>query len=135
MTYWPEPRRVVPEGHYQFRLNKEPELKKFTDSKGQENRRLVIYAIAISEHGEFPVVDSFVPWEPRYAALCQALGVEHGRDIAMAGSVFEADIKYEPRKDKPGETWPRITKIVVPKTDEEPPLPDEPSEGGDDVPF
>lgn len=135
---WPEPKNriQIPEGHFSFRLSREPELRKFIDSRGQDNRRIIIYAIALGEHGEFPIVDSFVPWEPRYAVLCKALGVEHGRDIIMAGSLFEADIVHEPRKDKPGEFWPRIQNIMIPKTEEEPPLPEgEGPEGAEDVPF
>jgi len=133
MTFWPKPEKsFAPEGHYSFRLNKEPELKKFTKKDGQESRRLVIYAIALGEQGEFSVIDSFVPWEKRYSDLCAALGVEHGRDIQMAGAIFQADIKHEPRKDKPGEFAARITNIIIPEDKKE--LQDKTKEG-DDIPF
>jgi hypothetical protein len=120
MTYWPKPeaRQLPPEGHYEFRLNREPELKKFTykDKQGneKEGRRLRIYAIAIGEKGEFPIVDSFLPWEPRYTDLCAALKVEHSRDIQMADSIFKAEIKHEKDKMDPEKLYARIVNIVVP---------------------
>jgi hypothetical protein len=133
MTYWPPPgNQLPPEGHYSFRLNKEPALKTYRDKNDKEGKRLVIYAIALGEKGEFAVTDSFMPWETRYADLCAALGVEHGRDITMAGAIFEADIKHEPRKDKVGEMSARIVGIKVPKPPEPEPMPEE---GGDDIPF
>ena len=128
MTQWPEPegRRLPPEGSYSFRLNREPDLKKATDRKGREYRRLVLYAIALGEDGEFPVVDSFLPWEDRYGDLCKALGVEHGRDIAMEGSTFKADIRHEADREDPNKLYPRIDKIVVPEDGDGP---------DDDIPF
>jgi hypothetical protein len=130
---WPKPEnRKIPEGHYQFRLNREPELKKFPfkDKHGEdrEGRRLIIYAIGLGDEGEFSVVDSFLPWEDRYADLCAALGVEHGKDIQVEGSIFEADIKWEPQKNDPTKTWPRIVNIVIPKEFKS-------KSEGDDVPF
>jgi len=130
---WPKPENSrIPEGHYQFRLNREPELKVFTycdkDGNQKEGRRLVLYARGIGEQGEFGVVDSFLPWEERYANLCAALGVDHGRDIEMAGTIFEADIKHEMSKKDPTQSFPRIVNIVVSH--------DPSSNGeGDDIPF
>lgn len=138
MTYWPKPEKTLaPEGPYEFRLNKEPELKKFTDRNGKESRRLIVYAIALGESGEYSIIDSFVPWEQRYTDLCAALGVEHGRDITMAGSIFKADIKHEEKKDKPGEFWARIANVVVPEDPRQGSLiPESAQEGeGDDIPF
>jgi hypothetical protein len=127
---WPEHKPRIPEGHYQFRLNREPDLRAFTytNKKGeqQEGRKIILYAVGIGDEGEFPVSDGFLPWEDRYKDLLAALHVEHGRDIQMTGSVFEADIEYQPSKKDPGKSYPHIVKIVVPqnKTDE-----------GDDIPF
>ena len=131
MAQWPEPEnKRIPEGHYEFRLNREPEILNFTyhDKQGNEKqgRKLKLYAIGLSPVGSFRVIDNFLPWEERYADLCKALGVEHGKDIEMQGSVFEADIKHEPDKKDPSKSWPRIVNIVVPE--------DKP-EAGDDVPF
>jgi hypothetical protein len=132
MTQWPQPEKRIPEGHFSFRLNREPELKKFIykDKHGndKEGRRLIVYAVGLSDEGEFSVVDSFLPWEDRYVDLCAALKVEHGRDIEMAGATFEADIKYEPMKKDPTKSWPRIVNIVVPEKLKE-------DEAGDDIPF
>ncbi len=130
MTYWPEPEKAkIPKGHYQFRVNREPELKKFTyrDKIGneKEGRRLIIYAVGLGKEGEFSVVDSFLPWEDRYRDLCQALKVEHGRDIEVSGITFEAEIKHEPTKKDPTKLYPRIVNIVVPIKEDE----------GDDIPF
>ena len=128
MTQWPKPegRKLAPEGRYEFRLNKEPDLKAFTykDKQGndKEGRRLVLYAVAIGDAGEFPVIDSFLPWEPRYEDLCKALHVEHGRDIDVADSIFKAEIKHEKDKADPDKTYARIVNIVV-------------AEEADDIPF
>ncbi len=129
MTFWPEPEKTkIPEGHYKFRIYKEPELKKFTyrDKKGQEKegRRLILYAIGLGEQGEFSVMDSFLPWEDRYIDLCKALKVEHGRDIEVSGNFFEADIKHEADRNDPKKSYVRIINIVIPAEEE-----------GDDVPF
>lgn len=138
MTFWPEPEKTkIPEGHYQFRLNKEPELRAFTykDRNGnqKEGRKLVVFAIGIGDQGEFSVVDAFMPWEDRYKELCKALGVEHGKDITIAGAIFEADIKHAPDKLDPLKSWPRIVNITPagqPKGDTT-----ETPEEGDDIPF
>jgi len=132
---WPEPeRKRIPEGHYQFRLNREPELVPITitdkDGNKRESRRLKLYARGIGEPGEFNVIDSFVPWEDRYADLCAALGVEHGKDIQMEGAVFEADIKHEVNKDDPTKVYSRIINIVVSND-----VPRVTDDDGVDVPF
>ena len=128
MTQWPKPeaRKLPPEGPYEFRLNKEPELKKFPykDKQGneKEGRRLILYAVALGTAGEFSVVDSFLPWESRYADLCAALKVDHGRDIEVADSIFKAEIKHEKDKSDPEKIYARIVNIVVAEPD-------------DDIPF
>jgi len=118
MTNWPEPKKGIPEGHYIFTLNEEPKLEAI---KGG-NRRLVLYVIG--SPGEHKHMESFVPWDPRYEDLCAALNVEHGRDISMEGASFEADILYEPAKDDPTKSYPRLKNIqptgeFAPKTGED----------------
>ena len=107
MTQWPEPRKGIPEGHYTFTLNQEPELQKIGSG---ESRRLVLYAIA--DPGGHKYRESFVPWDPRYEELCDALGVEHGRDIRMEGASFDADVVYEPSKDDPSKSYARLKNIT-----------------------
>lgn len=140
MTEWPLPeKQKIPEGHYQFRLNREPELKSFNYKDGQGNeakgRKLVIFAVGLNESGEFRITDSFVPWDDRYADLCAALGVEHGRDIKVTGKVFEATVRHEPDKNDSSKTWPRLTNITasVDFNGSREPAPKD--SAGDDVPF
>jgi hypothetical protein len=123
--FWPVPgNELPPEGHYSLKLNKEPDIKK-EEKDGKGYIRLVLYATALGTDGNYRFVDSFVPWDPRYAVLCKALGVEHGKDIKMEGAVFEADIKHEEIK---GKTYARIANITVQD--------DIPSKTeGDDVPW
>jgi len=127
MTYFPEPEGfvLIPEGHYEFRLNKEPELKKFTYQKNgeeKEGRKIVIYAIGLNDQGEFFIKDQIATFEPRYKELCDALKVEHGKDISVSGSVFLADVKHESPKNDPTKTYARLVNIT--------------SKGGDDdIPF
>lgn len=132
MAQWPEPEnKKIPEGHYEFRLNREPEIMKFTyhDKNGneKESRKLKLYAVGLNSTGSYAIIDNFLPWEERYADLCKALDVEHGKDIQMQGGVFEADIKHEPDKKDPTKSWPRIVNIIVPADEAEKP--------GDDIPF
>lgn len=98
-----------------FRLSQEPELLSFTytDKQGTEKsgRKIKLYAIGFDDTGDYPVVDVIVAWEARYAELCEALGVEHGRDIQMAGATFDGDIKYEQDRKDPAKSWPRIVNI------------------------
>jgi hypothetical protein len=114
---WPEPegKQRIPEGHYMFRLSQEPELLSFTytDKQGTEKsgRKIKLYAIGFDDTGDYPVIDVIVAWEARYAELCEALGVEHGRDIQMAGATFDGDIKYEQDRKDPAKSWPRIINI------------------------
>lgn len=134
MAMWPEPEnRKAPEGHYEFRLNREPEILKFTyhDKNGneKESRKVKLYAVAAGPAGTFPVIDQFLPWEGRYSDLYKALGVEHSKDIEMEGSTFEADIKHEPDRKDPSKSYVRIVNIKVP--DDKPGA----GEGGDDIPF
>ena len=132
---WPEfeGRVKIPVGHYSFRMNREPELKSFPymkDGNAKSGRKIVIYAIGLNEHGEFPVVDAIVAWEERYVDLCQALGVEHGRDLVMAGSRFEADIIHEPDKTDPTKSYPRLTNIIAVAD-----IPPSTGPGDEDIPF
>jgi hypothetical protein len=123
---WPPPgNELPPEGHYSLKLNREPDIKKEKTEAGKEYVRLVLYATALGTDGNYRIVDGFVPWDPRYADLCKALGVEHGKDITMEGAVFEADIKHEEFK---GKVRARIANIVV-QAD----IPDK--SVGDDIPF
>lgn len=133
---WPEyeGKVKIPVGHYSFRMNREPDLKSFpyTDKDGnsKSGRKIVVYAIGINKTGEFSVVDAIVAWEERYNDLCKALGVEHGRDIEMEGSRFEADIVHEADKTDPTKSWPRLTNIK-PVND----IPPSTGPGDDDIPF
>jgi len=123
--FWPVPgNELAPEGHYSFKLNKEPDFKK-EEKEGRGYVRIVLYATALGTEGNYRVVDSFVPWDPRYTDLCKALGVEHGKDIFMAGGIFEGDIKHEEIK---GKTYARIANIVI-QVD----IPDK--DDGIDIPF
>jgi len=106
---WPKP-GGIPEGHYCFTLDKEPELRKIKTKNG-ESRAIDIHAV--SDPGEYQIKESFVPWDPRYAALCEALHVEHGADIQVEGATFEADVVYEPDRDDPSKSWPRLKNIIV----------------------
>jgi len=118
MTKWFEPKKGIPEGHYTFTLNKEPDLEVI---KGG-NRRMVLFVIGMP--GEHKHTESFVPWDPRYEDLCKALNVEHGRDIQMEGASFQADIVYEPSKTDPEKSYARMRNIIgagefATKTDDE----------------
>jgi hypothetical protein len=132
---WPESeaRKLPPEGHYSFRVNREPELKKvtFKDKEGndKEGRKIIFYAVGINDTGEYPISDGFFPWESRYEELLAALGVEHGKDIQVTGAYFTADIKHQPDKKDPTKVYPRLANIQgqgdVPASN----VPD------DDIPF
>lgn len=129
MTYFPEPEgfKLIPEGHYQFRIHKEPELKKFTytkDGDEKESRKIVIEAMGANADGDFYIKDHIAVFEPRYKDLCEALGVEHGKDIAVSGAIFEADIKHEPDKRNPQKAYPRLQNIKAKGAAED-----------DDIPF
>lgn len=119
MTYFPEPEgfKLIPEGHYEFRVNKEPELQKFqyTDKDGnsKDGRRLKVFAIGLNAQGEFPISDMIAVFEPRYRELCEALGVEHGKDIAVTGALFEADVRHEASKKDPSKVFPRLFNITA----------------------
>jgi len=122
---WPPPgNELPPEGHYSFKLNREPDIKK-EEKDGKGYIRLVLYVTALGTDGNYRIIDSFVPWDPRYTDLCKALGVEHSKEILMEGAVFEADIKHEEFK---GKTHARIANIVV-QVD----IPDK--DDGIDIPF
>jgi hypothetical protein len=127
MTTWPKPNQGIPEGHYTFTLNQEPDLEKFMTQSG-ESRRLILYVV--STPGDHKHKESFVPWDPRYDDLCRVLGVEHGKDIRMEGASFQADVVYEPGKKDPEKSYARLKNIVpagefCPKT----------GDGDGDIPF
>lgn len=119
MTNFPEPEgyRLIPEGHYEFRINKEPELQKFTytdkDGNQKDGRRMKVFAIGLNDQGEFPISDMIAVFEPRYRELCEALGVEHGKDISVTGAVFMADVKHEASKKDPSKIFPRLFNITA----------------------
>jgi hypothetical protein len=121
---FPAPENVkIPEGHYKFRLNREPELKKVRYTKDgieKEFVKVVIYATGLNEEGEFKIADAFMPFEDRYTELLAALGVEHSKDVDVAGSTFEADIVHEPDKKDPLKSWPRIAHIMTKPDDDIP---------------
>jgi hypothetical protein len=134
MPTWPKPENEkIPEGHYQFQLNREPEFKKFTyvkDGADKEGTKIIVYAVGLGEKGQFSARDAIATWDQRYADLCAALHVEHGRDIRMAGAVFEADVIHEMDRKDPTKSWPRLINIAA--------TGDAPRSGegdGDDIPF
>jgi hypothetical protein len=131
---WPEPEnKLIPEGHYTFRLNKEPEFRKFTynGKDGQkEGIKVILYLSGLNEKGEFRHIEGIPVWDTRYAKLCEVLGVEHGKDIEMAESVIDGDIKHEADKNDPTKTYARLYGIVPHIDVAEVP---DPSDG--DVPF
>jgi hypothetical protein len=126
MTYFPEPEgfKLIPEGHYEFRINKEPELQKYTytdkDGNSKEGRRLKVFAVGLNGQGEWLITDTIAVFEPRYRELCEALNVEHGKDISVTGTIFEADVKHEASKKDPTKVFPRLANIAG---------------KGDDIPF
>lgn len=128
MTYFPEPEgfKLIPEGHYEFRINKEPELQKFsyTDKDGnqKDGRRLKLFAVGLNDQGEFLITDTIAVFEPRYRELCEALKVEHGKDIAITGAMFQADVKHETSKKDPTKVFPRLANMM-PKNGVEDDLP------------
>ena len=140
MPTWPDAEKTkAPEGHYSFKITREAEIKTFTDSKQKKNHRIILATQACGPDGTYYVTDSFVPWEPRYADLKAALGIEHASgNIEVLGMVFEADIKHEPDKADPTKSYARIANIVIPPDPKQGTLPSEETEEtdpGDDIPF
>jgi hypothetical protein len=136
MSRWPEPEnKLIPEGHYQFRLNREPEFRKFpyTDKSSgakKEGIKIVLYVKTVGDQGEFSHVEGIPVWDVRYDALCKVLGVEHGKDIEMSGSVFDASVKHEMDKTDPTKIYARIYGIK-PHGD----VPTEEQGDSSDIPF
>jgi len=118
MTNFPAPQTKIPEGHYQFRLNKEPILDEKIGKGGKKFSTVTIYAIGLSEEGEFYIIDNFLPWEDRYADLLAALGVDHSAEVEVVGSVFEADVVHVPDQRDSTKTWPKLKNIT--SSDREP---------------
>jgi hypothetical protein len=141
MATWPKPEsNLAPEGHYVFRLREDPEFEPYTynDKKTGEPRqgnKITFFAIGANEAGEFTVRESFFVWDPRYADLCAALGVDRGRDIRMAGAEFEGRVIHEADRNGPTKKYARIVDIRASSNataggdDEVPPL------GEDPIPF
>ncbi len=132
---FPEPEKQrIPEGHYQFRVNREPELKvievKGQDGQKRPSRKVVLYVVGLNETGEYRHSESFVPWDDRYADLLAALGVDHSVEIEVTDTIFEADIEYVPDRTDPTKRWPRL-KNIMPKGAA--PVSDKDIEG--DIPF
>jgi hypothetical protein len=133
MPTWPKPEsNVIPEGHYTFRLREEPVFEPFdytekkTGKQGQ-GTRIIIFVVGTNGIGEeFSAREQMPAWDPRYTDLCEALGVDHGRDIKMAGARFEGDVIHEPDKKDLTKSWPRIIKIKR--------AADAPADADDDVP-
>ena len=120
----PENERI-PSGHYQFRLNRDPELKKFTykDKNGddKEGRKIVLFAVGLNDKGQYQIRDEIAVFDQRYTDFLAAVGVEHSKDVTVQGAVFEADVVYEADKKNPLKSWPRLANIIA--------------SGGDDIPF
>jgi len=110
---WPESEnKRIPEGFYRFRINREPEFRKFPYSDKQGNKKegtkIVLYIKGLNDKGEFSHVEGIPVWDPRYEELCQALGVEHGKDIEVSGMTFDGYIKHEADKNDPSKIYPRL---------------------------
>ena len=117
MTNFPAPEKSkIPEGHYSFRVNREPDLMvievKGQDGNPKKSRKIVLYVIGINPTGEYLHSEGFVPWDERYADLLAALGVEHGRDIDITGTIFEADIEHVQDKKDAAKFWPRLKNLL-----------------------
>lgn len=130
----PETTVKIPEGHYSFRLNREPELRKFTFTNKQGAQReaikVVLFAIGLNETGEYRIVDALLPWEDRYAEFLLALGIEHSKDVTVDGAFFEADVRHEMDKKDPTKSWPRLHNFT-----KQGDVPQDAENGGDDIPF
>lgn len=117
MAVWPEPEsRMIPEGHYTFRLSEEPDFETwdYTDKKTGKprvGRKIIVQLVGKNDGGEFEMRADIPVWDTRYADLCAALGVDHGQDISMAGAEFEADVYHEPDGRDPSKSWPRLKGI------------------------
>ena len=112
MTNFPAPQTKIPEGHYQFRLNKEPILDEKIGKGGKKFSTVTIYAIGLNDDGEFYIIDNFLPWEDRYVDLLAALGVDHSAEVEVVGSVFEADVVHVPDQRDSTKTWPKLKNIT-----------------------
>jgi len=139
MSYWPKPEsNLAPEGHYVFRLREDPEFEPYTyndkkTGKPRQGNKITFFAIGTNEAGEFTVRESMFVWDVRYADLCAALNVEHGRDIKMAGAKFEGRVIHEEDQKDPTKKYARIVDIR-PFADDVPEAAGEPS-GDEDIPF
>ena len=117
MAIWPEPEnRMIPEGHYTFRLSEEPDFEEwdYTDKKTGKprvGRKIILQLVGKNDGGEFEMRADIPVWDTRYAELCGALHVDHGRDIEMAGAEFEADVYHEADNRDPSKSWPRLKGI------------------------
>jgi len=112
-----EGKAKIPAGHYQFRLNKEPELIAFdyndpNSGEKKKGRKVKIYAVGICADGEYYVIDAIPVWDERYADFKEALGINHSNDVEVAGSIFEADIVYESPKNDPTKSYAQFVNIT-----------------------
>ena len=106
---WPKPNKGIPEDTYVFTIIQEPELH-VIGTKG--SRSLEIVAKGKNTKGEeYQHKERLVPWSKEYAALCEVMGVEHGRDIQVTGETFSAEIIYEADRTDPEKSWPRMKNI------------------------
>ena len=140
MSTWPEPENImIPEGHYVFTLREDPafETWAYTDKKGREREgnKILLEVVGVNDAGEFDAHDQIPVWDKRYADLCAALFVEHGKDIRMAGAEFEADIKYEPDRKDARKSWPRIINITAHGGEPEFPEGTKTNGDGSEIPF
>lgn len=124
---------MVPEGHYNFEVTEDAEMR-----RGQNEGIYMIFKFkVISKDGSTRKYnDIFVPWEERYKDLLLALGGQadekgkvHLGDLAIVGRQFEADIVHRTDPKDPTKTRDKIANIVT--LDDVP----QPSEKEDDPPF
>jgi len=130
---FPDPESfLVPEGHYTFKISKEPSINR------TNNRIWIIFYFKVTnEYGETrDFSDVIFPSEPRYIDLLFALGAKpdekgtpHLHDIDPIGLTFEADIIHGPDRKDPTKTRDSVTNIVV--SNDVPPTTGEDT----DVPF
>lgn len=144
MTQWAEPGRKYTEGHYTFRIEKEPVFEPFSylnkkSGQFQQGKRVVLSLLAMSDEVEFTFEEKIPVWDDRYTALLKALNIEHlvqdGADVEVAGEKFEGELKYVADPKRPGRSWPHIVNIKVPEEERKTTADDEVPLGEDDIPF
>jgi len=125
---------LVPEGHYIFEIDDNPEKR-----WGPNGGIYLIFKFRItSEEGETRnCSDVFVPWEKRYKDLLVTLGAEkdergmvHLDDIELIGKQFKANIVHVRDNKDPEEIRAKIKDIK--KIDDDVPPP---GGGDEELPF